>query len=88
MTAHKVWEFRPTPEIFSDRISNALRLPNGNTLVNFGFRDDPGAPALLVEASPSGSPVWSLQLRWSGSRVQRYRAYPLDSLAGERPSGE
>jgi hypothetical protein len=36
MTARKVWEFRPQPDLFSGSQSNAVRLPNGNTLINWG----------------------------------------------------
>jgi hypothetical protein len=84
MTATKVWEYRHRPDVFSDRISNVLRMSNGNTLVNFGYRaDDPAAPALLVEAQPDGSAAWTQALKWNGTRASRYRTHPLDSIAGE-----
>lgn len=84
MTAGRVWEYRHQPDVFSDRISNAQRMPNGNTLVNFGYRaDDPTAPALLVEARQDGTAAWAQSLKWNGTRASRYRAYPLNSLMGE-----
>ena len=63
------------------------RLPNGNTLLNFGFRaDDPSEPGLLVEARPDGTAAWEQRQRWIGLRFARYRAYPLTTLAGELPT--
>lgn len=83
MTARKVWEYRRQPDLYSSRVSNVLRLPNGNTLVNFGFREDPSAPILLAEARPDGTAAWEQFLTLEGARASRYRAYPLASLAGE-----
>ena len=84
MTVIKVWEYRHQPEVFSHRVSNAIRLPNGNTLVNFGYRtEDPAEPLLLVEAKADGTPMWRQLMRFRGNRTSRYRAYPLASLAGE-----
>jgi hypothetical protein len=86
MTARKVWEFRPRQDIYADRVSNVVRLPNGNTLLNFGFRtDDPGAAVVLSEARPDGSLAWEQALKASGRRTSRYRTVPIESLAGERP---
>ncbi|MBN1781399.1 aryl-sulfate sulfotransferase [bacterium] len=36
-TATKVWEYRHDPDIFVPTMGNAQRLPNGNTLVCWGF---------------------------------------------------
>jgi hypothetical protein len=83
MTARKVWEYRHQPDIYSDRISNVLRLPNGNTLVNFGFQELPDDPVVLVEARPDASIAWDLTLRLDGQRLSRYRAYPLTTIGGE-----
>jgi hypothetical protein len=85
MTARKVWEYRHEPDILSESQSNAVRLANGNTLVNFGNRDFPDEPVILVEARPDGTLAWELELRIAGQRTARYRVYPLDSLAGEAP---
>lgn len=83
MTARKVWEYAPTPEIFSDKVSNVVRLPNGNTLVNFGFRVAPDEPSLVQEVRPDGTVAWEQSMRWRGMRAVRYRVLPLASLAGE-----
>jgi hypothetical protein len=84
MTARKIWELRHDPDIYSDRIGNALRLPGGNTLVNFGFPVAPSDPVTLVEATPDGRTVWEQRLSFRGWPTSRYRAYSLSSLAGER----
>jgi hypothetical protein len=36
MTAVKVWEYKATPVIFSPFMGSVQRLPNGNTLINWG----------------------------------------------------
>ena len=85
MTARKIWEYRPEVDIFSVKVGNIVRLPNGNTMVNVGFRsEDPSGPAVLVEARPDGSTAWWQELTLRGTIATRYRAMPLDSLAGER----
>lgn len=85
MTARKVWEYRHQPDIMAGSQSNVVRLSNGNTLVNFGSREFPDEPVILVETTPDGSLAWELELRVAGQRTTRYRVYPLDSLAGEAP---
>jgi hypothetical protein len=86
LTARKVWEYRPSPDVFSGAIGNVRRLPKGHTLVNFGSRfDNRDLPILLVETQPDGSPVWEHWSTWRASRLGRYRAQPLDSLGGEQP---
>jgi hypothetical protein len=86
MTAHKVWEYRQQPDVFSSQLGSAVRLSNGETILNFGFRDeDPKAPVILAEARPDGSAAWEQSLTLAGLRASRYRTLPLDSLAGELP---
>lgn len=85
MTALKTWEYRHQPDLFAGKLSSALRLENGNTLVNFGYRGEPGEPVVLVEVLPDGTPIWEQRLVWRKvtGRTGRFRAYPVDSLAGE-----
>jgi len=49
-----VWKFQEAfpPNFFSDRISNAQRLPNGNTLINEGIF------GRFFEVTPNGEVVW------------------------------
>jgi hypothetical protein len=83
MTAHKVWEYRHQPDYFSARASGVVRLGNGNTLVNFGFPAEPDGAVLVAEARPDGGVAATLGIRIRGKRHSSYRAYPLESLAGE-----
>ena len=87
-TATKVWEYRPSPDIYAPIVSSAYRLNNGNTLMNFGARrrDDPPypKPLVLVEADADGNEVFrveTVQLDWFSTR---YRAQGgIDAIRGE-----
>ena len=82
LTAVKVWEYRPDPDVFAPSRSSAFRLDNGNTLINFETNDsDP--PRLMVEVDPDGSEVWKMEIR-SPSIRNSYRAYSYDSILGEK----
>jgi hypothetical protein len=99
MTARKAWEFRYRPDFFSRFMSSAERLPNGNTLLNFGTNVNArngltladygfdtrqkGEPVLAVEVGPDGARAWEHWLIWTGARATRYRVQPFPSLAGE-----
>lgn len=83
LTAVKVWEYRHRPDLYSPSRSSAYRLPSGNTLINFETNDqDP--PRVIVEADPDGAAVWQADLR-SPTIRNSYRAYPAESIMGERP---
>jgi hypothetical protein len=84
MTARRVWEFRHEPDIYADRIGNALRLPNGNTLVNFGFPVGPSDPVVLSEVRPDGTVAAEVAMAERSRRTTRYRAYPYWTIAGEQ----
>ncbi len=53
-TATKVWEYRSTPEFFTNWMGNVQRLPNGNTLINWA---DASLPK-MTEVTPSGRVVY------------------------------
>jgi hypothetical protein len=73
-----VWKFQESPlqNFFSDRISNAVRLRNGNTLINEGVF------GRFFEVTPDGGVVWEYVNPYFGGppnaqtnsvfRVQRY----------------
>ena len=92
-TAVKVWEYRPTPDIYSAALSSAYRLSNGNTLVNFGGRDPTrpldASPLIVVEVDAAGNEVFRVDTRRYLTRPhlqfpRRYRAYGgIGSIMGE-----
>ena len=91
-TAVKVWEYRPTPDIYSAGQGSAYRLSNGNTLINFGARTSTGAldtlPLTVVEVDAAGNEVFRVDTRqWYELRQRfprRYRAYGgIESIMGE-----
>jgi len=83
MEARKVWEYRHQPDLFSGAVCSAVRLENGNTVVDFGYDDvnDSGIYT-LVEADPEGNAVSVIEISSPGKTIQ-YRAYPVDSINGE-----
>jgi hypothetical protein len=54
--ARIVWSYDGPPSFFSEAQGDAIRLPNGNTLIVDSF-----APRIL-EITPEGMPVWELTL--------------------------
>ncbi len=91
-TAAKVWEYRPTPDVYSASQGSAYRLSNGNTLVNFGVRTATGAldtlPLTVVEVDAAGNEVFRVDTRqWYELRPRyprRYRAYGgIESIMDE-----
>ena len=73
MTAEKVWEYRPEPDIYAPVWGDSDRLPNGDTLVVFG-RWDAQKHSHIIEVNPAGTEVWHLVLpkRWGVYRAQRF----------------
>lgn len=65
-TATKVWEYRYTPDIYMSWMGSAYRLPNGNTLINWGGQK-------IVEVRPDKSIAFEITL-YSGFV---YRAFKI-----------
>lgn len=82
LTAVKVWEYRHTPDLYSLSRSSAYRLPSGTTLINFETNDS-NPQRVIVEADADGAVVWQADLR-SPTIRNSYRAYPADTIMGER----
>jgi hypothetical protein len=83
-TASVAWDFRPGPDIYAPIIGSAPRLPNGNTLVDFGT--SPGVvgasgPVAVYEVTADGQVLWVLRVSAAG--LLNYRATPLHDIAGE-----
>lgn len=71
-TAELVWEYRPSPPIFSPFLGFAQRLENGHTLVCFGRSQR------VIEVDANGSVVWELHVDEPGRYP--YRAIRVASL--------
>lgn len=67
LTATLVWEYRNTPDTFSDSMGNAQRLPNGNTVIGWA-----SALPTLTEVTANGVKAFELTM---GPGHQSYRAY-------------
>lgn len=53
-TFRQVWTYTPEERLYADYAGEALRLPNGNTLVDFG------TDGALQEVTPEGDVVWEI----------------------------
>ncbi|MFC1888994.1 aryl-sulfate sulfotransferase [Thermodesulfobacteriota bacterium] len=78
MTATLVWDYRYNPVIYAQALSNAQRLPGGNTLINYASLYS-GRPR-IIEVSPSGERLWELKMPFDYSGSGCYRAFKLESL--------
>ena len=81
------WKFQETrvADFFSPRLSNAQRLPNGNTLINEGWF------GRFFEVTPDGDIVWEYVNPYFGARqklvvnaVQRAYRYTAEEIAKAR----
>lgn len=84
MSAHKTWEFRPSPDNWSRAVSSARRLANGNSFIGFGMSQGIASstgPIEVYEVTPAGDVVWHLVVE--GDVQLMYRATPLSDIAGE-----
>jgi hypothetical protein len=78
ITGEIVWSFKgdPPESFFASALSNAQRLPNGNTFICSGSRPDHGR---LLEVTPEGEIAWDFQNPYSeyaeGGQTRVYRAY-------------
>ena len=77
MTATKVWEYRPEPQILTNAMGNAQRLDNGNTLINWAGGNSPKA----TEVTPEGEKVYEGNFAVPVSAYRSFRfewdGYPL-----------
>jgi len=68
MTVTKVWEFRDTPDKYAPYKGNVQRLPNGNTLINWGMEEVPK----LMEVRPDGTKAFEMNFQ---NHIQCYRVH-------------
>lgn len=83
--ARVVWQFHASPEIAAPFVGSARRLPNGNTVVQFGISAGiaTGAtgPVKSFEVAPDGRVVASTEVQHV---LFSYRGEPILSLGGEK----
>jgi hypothetical protein len=72
LTATEVWEFRRKPDRFASGMGSVQRLPNGNTLIGWGFADTVGA----TEVDSLGNIQFELNF---GTGTHSYRVYKFDT---------
>jgi len=65
MTATKIWEYRETPDVYSQHMGNIQQLPNGNVLINWAQTYLPK----LTEVRPDGSKAFEMNF------VDRFECY-------------
>lgn len=85
-TATKVWEYRPSPDIYAALVGSARRLPNGNTVTLFGMlagHNGSSGPITAVEVTPAGAVAW--RMLFTGNITRLYRVNLVPSLLGESP---
>jgi len=71
-TATMVWQFRDTPEEFSEFMGNSQRLPNGNTLINWVYDK-------IVEVNSTGAKHFEMQLV-GFNRIYRVYRFPWEGM--------
>lgn len=69
-TATQVWEYKNNPSIYSFAMGSVQRLPNGNTLIGWGFN-----ATTLSEVTAAGDLI--LEMKFPTSLVS-YRAFKFD----------
>lgn len=82
-TATKVWEYRHQPADVFGRITGSMqRLPNGNSLIDWG--GDSGLPPIFTEVKPDGSKALEM---YFVSQERSYRTYrqPWEGHPSEAP---
>ncbi len=75
MTAEKTWEFRYTPDRYSNMMGNAQRLPNGNTFINWSN----WPPGFACEVDSSGNVLFEMTM--NGVSSNRVRRFEWDGVA-------
>lgn len=78
MTIDQTWAYgkKLGKKNFTYIIGNAQRLDNGNTLINFGFKDQ-GKDSNVIEVTQDGKQVFNATIKNSASKAYVYRAYRM-----------
>lgn len=83
-TATNVWQYRHDPDMYATFMGNAQRLPNGNTLIGWGYASFLGKTA-ITEVDPDGNVVF--ELTFDKLLYTSYRAFRFDWNQGQ-PAAE
>ena len=75
MTAEKVWEFVHPDSLYTPSIGSVQRLPNGNTLINFGNLQAFNMGTVITEVDSNNQIVFQLEY---GNGGNLYRAHKFD----------
>lgn len=75
MTATKVWEFAHPDSLYTPSIGGVQRLPNGNTLINFGNLQWLNTGSVVTEVDSNNQIVFQLEYANGGNL---YRAQKFD----------
>lgn len=83
--AEKVWEFRPTPDIYARNLGDVRRLANGATLINFGRSEDAlEIPIALIETNSAGEEVFRLEaVSLADEHLRSFAHTDIVSIKGE-----
>ncbi|WP_025085194.1 aryl-sulfate sulfotransferase, partial [Companilactobacillus paralimentarius] len=79
MTIDQTWAYGKSlgKTNFTNIIGYAERESNGNTLVDFGYKDN-GTESNVIEVDSSGNQVFNVTVKNASSKVYVYRAYRLE----------
>ena len=75
MIAEKVWEFIHPDSLYTPSIGGVQRLPNGNTLINFGNLQWLNLGSIVTEVDTNNQIVFQLEYDTTGNL---FRAYKFD----------
>jgi len=75
MTCEKVWEFVHPDSLYSKNVGSVQRLPNGNTLINFGNLSDFNLGSITTEVDQNNQIVFQIEY---ANNVRLYRAKKYD----------
>ncbi len=79
-TASKVWEYRHDPDIYANNMGTAQRLPNGNTLIGWGFASMYGGTPAMTEVDQFGNTIF--ELTFDKPLTASYRAFKAEYNGG------
>ena len=74
MTANKVWEFVHPDSLYTPTISSVQRLPNGNTLIDFGNLQSMGRGSVVVEVNSNNQILFEIEFN-NGCNLYRAKKF-------------